>query len=713
MNHVSAEKREGQAEETLGIADIIGVLGNEFSNIYLVDCESQNIEIYRYENEKVGVKEVLHQKQPYKAAIQNYIETNVFSEDKKKMQSVMDFDNVCAQLRQVPQFTVHYRVKREGAISYYYMKCARIGGADAFRRIVFAFANEDADVRRNELEEIVQSGMTAGKRKLLIIDDNALNREMLREILQDRYEILTAENGKVGFEILEQNCKELSVILLDMQMPVCDGPQFLKRIREDMLLSSVPVIVITANDDADAELTCLNLGASDFIRKPYNADIVRGRIGNVIKLKESALTLAAVEHDELTGLYTKQAFMHYARLLLKAKADVPMHLVIAKIRDFQMLKSIYGAKKADEMLCYLASAYNDTEKHGIVGRKGISSFLCLLWGTEKVSMSKMEDVVNEIAEQSPMKEWKVKYGVYENIDKHLPFSAICDFAAMALETVEDHYDCCDVAYYTEEMAQKRMYIQMIENSFDTALEKEEFVVYYQPKVDIATERIIGAEALVRWKKDGKALIPPGDFIPVYEKDGLIVRLDEYMFRQVCRVQRRKMEEGAELLPISINLSRSSVLHGDVAERYIAIVKENGIPFSCVPIELTESAAIYNDRIKETTGKLADAGFQLHIDDFGAGYSSLISLNQFPFSTLKIDKSLIDDVCQKTGRTLVEQVITLARLLGMKVVAEGVETGEQLEILKGLNCDAVQGFYYAKPMPKQEFVAYVQQRERMM
>ena len=152
-----------------------------------------------------------------------------------------------------------------------------------------------------------------------------------------------------------------------------------------------------------------------------------------------------------------------------------------------------------------------------------------------------------------------------------------------------------------------------------------------------------------------------------------------MFRQVCRVQRRKMEEGAELLPISINLSRSSVLHGDVAERYIAIVKENGIPFSCVPIELTESAAIYNDRIKET----------------------------------KIDKSLIDDVCQKTGRTLVEQVITLARLLGMKVVAEGVETGEQLEILKCLNCDAVQGFYYAKPMPEQEFVAYVQQRERMM
>ena len=252
---------------------------------------------------------------------------------------------------------------------------------------------------------------------------------------------------------------------------------------------------------------------------------------------------------------------------------------------------------------------------------------------------------------------------------------------------------------------------MIENSFDTALAKGEFVVYYQPKIDICTEKIVGAEALVRWKKDGNTMISPGDFIPVYEKDGLIVRLDEYVFRQVCCLQSREQKAGAKLLPISVNLSRSSALHGDVAERYKAIVKENGIPSSCVPIELTESAAIYNDRIQMTAGELTDAGFVLHIDDFGAGYSSLISLNQFPFTTLKIDKSLIDEVCQQKGKTLVEQVITLAKLLGMKVVAEGVETREQLKIMKDLKCDAVQGFYYAKPMPEEEFIAYVRQEKR--
>ena len=710
MKSVSSSNTENQINETIGIDDIIGVLGNEFSNIYLVDCESQNIEIYRYENEQVGVKEVLHKKQPYKVAIQKYIEANVFSEDVKKMQAAMDFEQVCAQLQKVPQFTVHYRVKRDGMISYYYMKCARIGEAETFQRIVFAFANEDMDVRRNELEKFMQPELINGKRKILIIEDNQLNREMLCAILEDKYEILTAENGEIGFEILEENYKDLSVILLDMQMPVCDGAEFLKRIQEDIPLASVPVIVITASNEADAELNCLNLGASDFIRKPYNANIVRGRVDNVIKLKESTLTLAAVEHDELTGLYTEQAFMHYAKMLMKFKTDTPMHLLMAKIRDFKLLKNIYGVKKADEVLCYLASAYRKVTKSGLVARRETSSFICLFWDDEANSQ-KLEEIISRVAEELPVKGLKVKYGVYENIDKSLPVSTICDYAAMAEESIIDNYDC-DLAYYTEEMAYKRIYNQMIENSFETALEKQEFVVYYQPKVEIATEKVVGAEALIRWKKDGTSMISPGDFIPVYEKDGLIVKLDEYVLRQVCNLQKRKMEEGEALLPISVNLSRSSALHGDVPERYIEIVKENAIPFSCVPIELTESAAIYNDRIKRTTEKLTDAGFVLHIDDFGAGYSSLISLNQFPFSVLKIDKSLIDDVCQKKGRTLVEQVITLAKLLDMKVVAEGVETKEQLDIIKELKCDVVQGFYYARPMQEDEFVEYVKTHRKI-
>ena len=203
-----------------------------------------------------------------------------------------------------------------------------------------------------------------------------------------------------------------------------------------------------------------------------------------------------------------------------------------------------------------------------------------------------------------------------------------------------------------------------------------------------------------------SLVSPGDFIPVYEKDGLIERLDEYVFRKVCHLQKSKINEDKELLPISVNLSRSSILHEDVAERYIKIVQENEVPFSCVPLELTESAAIYGDRINETTEQLINAGFKLHVDDFGSGYSSLVTLNQLPFSTLKIDKSLIDHVCEKKGKTLVEQVIMLSKLLNMQVLAEGVETKEQLEELRKMKCDEVQGFYYARPMPENEFIEYI-------
>ena len=704
MDHISENKASKNGKETFGISDIINVLGSDFSNIYLVDRKDQSVEIYRYETE-VGVKEVLHKKQPYKAAMQTYIEANVCPEDKKKMLAAMELSHVCAQLRQEPQFTVHYRVKRNGELLYYYMKCARIGDAENFQQIVFAFASEDTDVRRSELERVVHSNLAGGKRKILIIEDDSLNRDMLCSILKDKYEILTAENGESGFEVLEQNYRELSVILLDIQMPVCSGTEFLVRLREDIQLSTVPVIVVTASNDDDAELTCLNLGATDFIRKPYNADIVRGRVGNVIRLKESAMTLAAVEHDELTGLYTEQAFLHYAKTILKFKPDTPMRLVVAKIKDFQLLQSIYGTKKADEMLCCVASVYSNATKQGLVARMETATFVGLFWGDDKTFPQKLKDAIRQMAERSPIKGWKVKYGIYENIDKSLPISTICDDAIMAEESIINNYDC-DVAYYTEEMAHKRIYDQMMENDFETALEKQEFIVYYQPKVEIATEKVVGAEALVRWKKDEKTMISPADFIPLYEKDGLIVRLDEYVFRKVCALQKRKMEEGIRLLPISVNLSRSSVLHQGVAQRYIQIVKENGIPYTCVPIELTESAAINNNRVKTTTGQLTDAGFVLHIDDFGAGYSSLISLNQLPFNTLKIDKSLIDDICQSKGKMLVEQVITLSKLLNMSVVAEGVETKEQLDIVKELKCDAVQGYYYAKPMPEDEFLEYV-------
>lgn len=701
------DKKEAVSDSGgVGINDIIGVLGGDFRNIYCVSRENQNIDIYRYENKDVGVKESLEETKPYKLVIYDYIEANVFQEDKEKMKLAMDFDNVCNQLQNAAQFTVHYRVKRNNEILFYRMKCARIGDADTFQKIIFAFASEDADVRLNELGNMMKSSGATGKRKILIVEDNELNLEMLDALLEDKYEILKARNGKIGLELLEQHYKELSLILLDVQMPVLNGFEFMKRVRGDALLSSVPIIVVTGSDGIDMELTCLDLGAADFITKPYNTDIIRKRIRNVIRLKESSLTLEAVERDELTGVYTEQAFLHYVKQIMSFKPNKKMQLIVSKIKDFKLVNSVYGTKRADEFLCYLADAYSQKLKDGLLARKGSTSFVCLFYGDDELDHQKVIETLDEIAENAPIKGVKVKYGVYENIDKTLPITTICDYAAMAIETIMDNYDQ-DIAYYTEEVAQKQIRAQMIENSFEDALNNQEFVVYYQPKVDIVTEKVIGAEALVRWKKADGTMISPGEFIPVYERDGQIEKLDEYVFQKVCQLQKRKIKEWKKKpLSISVNLSRCSILRDGIAERYIKIAKENEIPFSCVPLELTESAAIYGERIRKTTEELVNSGFELHMDDFGSGYSSMISLNQLPFSTLKIDKSLVDHVCEEKGKTLVEQIIMLSKLLNMKVVAEGVEAKEQVEELKKMQCDEIQGFYYAKPMPEDEFVEYV-------
>lgn len=696
------EKMTGR--EIFGIADIIGVLGDDFSNIYCVDCKTKNIEIYRYENENVGVKEVLNEKNPYEAAIHGYIEAHVYVDDKEKMKNATEFGNICNQLRHAAQFTVHYRVKRYNEILYYRMKCARIGEADRFQKIIFAFASEDADVRLNELGTMMKSSGATGKRKILIVEDNEMNLKMLDALLADKYEVLTAKNGRIGLNILEEKYKELSLVLLDVHMPVLNGFEFLKRMREDALLSSVPIMVITANGGIDVELNCLDLGAADFITKPYHSDIIIRRIRNVIRLKESSLTLEAVERDELTGLYTEQAFSHYVKQIMSFKPNKKMQLIVAKVKDFKLVNSIYGAEKADEFLRYLASAYSKRLKDGLIARKANTSFVCLLYGDKELDHRKMADTINEISENAPIKGVKVKYGIYEDIDKNLPISTCYDYVSLAIETIMESYDH-DIAFYTEEIAKKRIHEQMIENCFEEALNDEEFLVYYQPKIDLSTEKVIGAEALVRWKKSDGTMVPPGEFIPVYEKNGQIEKLDEYVFRKVCQLQRREMDEWKKLINISVNLSRSSILHDGIAECYIKIAKENKIPFSCVPLEITESAAIYGKRIHSTTEQLVNAGFKLHMDDFGSGYSSMLCLNQIPFSALKIDKSLIDHVYEEKGKTLVEQVIMLSKLLNMKVVAEGVETEEQIIELRKMNCDEIQGFYYAKPMSEKEFTEY--------
>ena len=685
------------------ITDIINILGNEFSSIYCVNRQDQYIQIYRHQN--ADLDESMNEKQSYKTVIQKYIETNVFEEERKKMLVATDFDNICRQLQQVAQFTIHYRIKNNNDILRYRMKCARIGNADTFEKIVFAFASEDSDIRLDELGMMNLSN-TGEKRKILIVENDEFNLKSLISLLADRYEIITACDGKIGLRLLEENYKDLALVLMNIQIPVLSGFDFLRKVQEDPFLSLIPIIVMTASDAPKTEVVCLNLGAADYIRKPYHAELIKKRLENVIRLRESSVSLREIEKDSLTGLYTEQAFFHYSRRIMQFRPDKKMHVIIGRIKDFELIISIYGRKKANELLCYMASIYNKKFKYGLLAKKGKASFLCLLSDDYKLDHQRMDNVINEFTENAPIKGIRIKYGIYKNIDKNLPITTICDYASMAAETVMEDYNR-DYAYYTDELAQKRIYNQMIENCFTDALKNKEFIIYYQPKIDVITEKVIGAEALVRWQRTDGSMISPENFIPIYEKNGQIQKLDAYIFGQVYRLQKRILDESKKLLSVSVNLSRSSILCEEIVEQYKKRV--NDIPITCVPLEITESASVYGQKVVKVAERLLQSGFKLHIDDFGSGYSSMESLSRLPFSVLKIDKSLIDHICETRVEILVNHIIKLSKDLNMRVLAEGVETKEQLDILRKIKCDEIQGFYYARPMPEVEFVEYVRRK----
>ena len=542
-------------------------------------------------------------------------------------------------------------------------------------------------------------------RKILVIEDNEMNREILKDILCEEYDVLEAVNGAEGLALLEANYQELSVILLDLQMPVMNGFEFLEHVHRDALLSAVPIIVMTADENVDSESRCMALGAVEFLEKPYNPVIMFGRIHNIIRMREAAADIRAIEYDELTGLYTRQAFYHYAAKRLKETPDTAYTLFIVDVREFKLINSLYGEATGDKVLKAIADHLRRDGRlsNGIVGHYGADRFIGLFEAGQIPAEEVLERLLCRPIEIAPVFNLVLKLGVYEQVDRSLSISTIVDRAISALDTVRHSYTN-HVGTYDSPLAQKHRQEQQMEADFPAALEHREFEVWFQPKVDPAQNRLVGAEALVRWRKSDGKLVAPGLFIPLFEKDGLVAQLDEYMFREVCRLQSKWSREGRPCFPISINMSRTTLLQPDTVAVYRQIVTDAGTPIELVPIEITESSAFLSDQIGERMKELCQCGFSLHMDDFGSGYSSLTSLGVLPFDVTKIDKSLTDTIGTTRGEMILRHMIEVIHELGMKAVIEGVETAEQVEVLKRFGCDAIQGYYYSRPVPCREFEA---------
>lgn len=553
-----------------------------------------------------------------------------------------------------------------------------------------------------ENKKFIQHNLKSGKRKILIVEDDKMNMSLLKNMLEDEYEIMEAQNGLLGLEILADNYKKISAILLDIYMPIVSGFEFLEKINKDSMLSNIPIIVTTVSETSKDEEKCLRLGAADFIKKPYNPQVLKMKLDSIIKMSERSFILSSIEFDDLTGLYTKEAFYHHAEKLFKENPDISFDLILSTLDNLNQISEQYGDNVGRQIVSHIGNKLAlFKQPKMILSRIRDGIFANLMVHSEETDSQRLLDLVETFTEGAITNDIITKFAVYKNVDKTLPVSVITERTLSALESITHKIDKNVVYYDNKIIYQQKLNAEMEEN-FESSLENGDFEIWFQPKYSASTQSINGAEALIRWRNKDGSLIPPNSFIPLFERDGLIKKLDEYVFSSVCEYQRKRLEKGLKVIPISINLSRVTIFNTNLAPQYSNIVEDYEIPKNIVPIEITESAAFLSRDIKNFADPFNKYGFELHMDDFGSGYSSLASLQFLHFDTIKLDKSLVNFIGTQGGDSLLRHTISFAKETGINVVAEGVETEEQFNFLKTSNCDTIQGYYFSKPLPLKEF-----------
>lgn len=698
-------KNESKRRESIDVKrqeymDIITALSSDVNGLYIIDRRKREVTTYRLSASDHRIRSGVPLKQGFEAAMHQFIERKVHPDDRSLMRQSIQLDFIESELSEKTIFRFHFRTLINGEIHFHYMKCIKNIENDEYDKIIVAFCPEDSLVSRKKIQETIKIGGNAKIRTILVAEADPDNRQSLKEYLQQDYHIILAESGEHALDILKRQYRELAAVLFDRNMPGMNGLQFLKKIKDNPFFSSVPVILMADDGGEELDKRCIESGAVEFFIKPYNAVILKNRIQNVIQMNAMAESLDEIEIDDLTGLYTRPAFLHHAKILIDESPEESFTIILSDIQNFRIHNSIYGENRSDELLKILADYIRKTVVNGISARFGADQFVTIVKSKKDSTIIDAIKQMQLFVNRSIAEHVVLKFGIYENVDKSLDIALMCDMAMLALKSIKHNYDH-SYALFDGPVSQKQYRAQMFESRFKAAIEQHEFVVWYQPKYDSYTEKVVGAEALVRWQSE-EQLISPSEFLPVFESNGLICQLDEYVFRTVCEHQRKWKEKGMELIPISVNLSRNSMHQPDIVKRYKAIVEEVGISPAMVPIEITESAAIGTIEIKPLADAFYEAGFSLHMDDFGSGNSSLTGLNILHFDVVKLDKSLIDYIGDEHGNLVLMYTIALGKELGLHLVAEGVENEVQFNYLKDNGCEAVQGYYFCRPLPEYEF-----------
>ncbi len=551
------------------------------------------------------------------------------------------------------------------------------------------------------------------RRTILIAEDEIPNQMMLGYMLEEEYDILYAGNGREVMEQFRQNPGRISLVLLDLMMPVMDGFEVLREMKTDPELADIPVIVATG--DNKAELECLTLGAIDFISKPYpDLEIIRARVSRIIELFEERETISETERDPLTGLLTPEYFYRYARQLDRDEDASDMDAVFVDINHFRMLNERFGSGYGDEVLRRVGERLREalSDERCLVCRLEADRFqIYCRHGVDYKALLEYAGI-GLAEDDSANSRVRLRMGVYEHADRSMDVERRFDRAKSAADKVRSSFSKA-IGYYDREMHEKELFEEQLIEEFPNAIAEGQFCVFYQPKFDIrpSIPVLVSAEALVRWRHPTLGMISPGIFIPLFEENGLIRTLDNYVWETAARQIRSWKERFNFTVPVSINVSRIDMYDPELIGTFQAIQEKYGITSSELNLEITETAYTQDsEQIIQTVSRLRQMGYRIEMDDFGTGYSSLNMISKLPIDALKLDMQFIRNAFgERRDTRMLKVILDIADSLSVPVVAEGVETEEQMLALREMGCCIVQGYYFSRPVPAEEYERFILER----
>ena len=586
-----------------------------------------------------------------------------------------------------------------------------------YRRSAWGGTTQFGDVPDSPPEPSAQA-----QSKVMIVDDEELTIEVLKAFLEEAgySQFISTSDSRQAMELLYNERPD--VLLLDLSMPHIGGFEILAWMQADRILKHVPVVILTAAADPANKLKALELGATDFLAKPVDASELALRLRNTLAAKSYRDSLA--NSDSLTGLPNRASYidrLDWALRHAKRYGTVGAVLQIGLDR-FKQVNDALGPGVADRLLvavaqrlreCVRGSDYlsraGDESSEPLLARLGGDEFSVLLPAMAGVNNAAIvaQRILDSIAAPYTIGSQELFatccIGIAVFPDDGTEKDAIVKSAGVAMRHAKqqrrDSY-----SFYSRELNEMAMSRLSLERDFRKALERDELRVIYQPKFDLATGRVSGGEALVRWQHPTRGLLGAGEFVPMAEDTGLVVPLGEWVLRAACRQIARWIDAGLQPGRIAVNVSSLQFREPNLAQVVQGALADAGIGPERLRLEMTESALMDPDgKSARTLQQFSDLGILLSIDDFGTGYSSLSYLKRYPIDELKIDRSFVADIGQAGGNeAIVVAIIAMGHSLGMRIVAEGIETQSQVDFLRSRGCDEGQGYLFSQPVLPQIF-----------